>query len=125
MKFIDDRTDFAVGQNHRVRRQSQFSIQDRMMIKNARLRSIVSIWPAIASGMRQLQPDEESFLRARGPLMFFNQDFSQSRQSPLGMPRHHQLIRIRAPLVRDRDRLTSPDQFSPASSDLFPPVDGM
>ena len=109
MQFFDDRTDFAIGQNHIVRRQTHLSIQDGMMIKNARLRSIVSIRPAIASGMRQLQSDEESFLRARGPLMFFDQDFSQSRQSPLGMPRHHQLIRIRAPLVRDRDRLTSPD----------------
>src|SRR4029077_6092105 len=59
MKLFNDRANFAVGQNGIVVRQSQSSIQDRMMIKNARLRPVVCIWAAVASGMRQLTSEEE------------------------------------------------------------------
>src|SRR6266436_1471412 len=59
MKVFNDRTDFAVGQDWIAVRQSQSSIQDRVMIKDARLRPVMCIRTAVASGMRQLQSDEE------------------------------------------------------------------
>jgi len=51
MKVFNDRTDFAVGQDWIVVRQSQSSIQDRVMIKDARLRPVMCIRTAVASGM--------------------------------------------------------------------------
>ena len=62
MKIFNNCVDFAIGQNGIVARQSQSSIQYRMMIKDARLRPVVGIRTAVASGMRQLQSDEEPFV---------------------------------------------------------------
>ena len=58
MKIFNDRLNFAIGQNGIVASQSQSPIQDRVMIKDARLRLAVCIRPAESSGMCQLQSDE-------------------------------------------------------------------
>src|SRR6267142_4065417 len=101
MKFLDNRAYLAVGQNGIVARQSQSSIQDRMMIENTRLCLSVRIRTAVTSGMCQLQPDEKPSVRARCRSVFLHQHLSQSRQSFLRMLRNHELIRIRTPLVRN------------------------
>src|SRR6267143_2731701 len=109
MKFFDDRAYLAVGQDGIVARQPQSSIQDRMMIENAWLRLSVRIRTAVASGMCQLQSDEEPFLRARCPSVLIHQHLSQSRQSFSRMLRNHELIRIRAPFVRNSNCFPSPN----------------
>src|SRR5712664_1676071 len=83
MKLFDDRADFRVRQKRIVTGQPQFSIQDRMMIENARLRLVACIRTRVASRMRQLQSDQQPFVRTRRPPVFLDQDFSQSRQSLL------------------------------------------
>src|SRR6266481_7341655 len=109
VEFFDDRAYLAVGQNGIVARQSQSSIQHRMMIENAWFRLSVRIWTAVASGMRQLQSDEKPFVRTRRSPVFLHQHLSQSHQSFSRVPRNHELIRVRAPFVRNRDRFPSPD----------------
>src|SRR6266403_3273263 len=109
MEFFDDRAYLSVGQNGIVARQSQSSIQDRMMIENAWFRLSVRIRTAVASGMRQLQSDEKPFVRTRRSPVFLHQHLSQSHQSFSRVPRNHELIRVRAPFVRNRDRFPSPD----------------
>src|SRR5713226_9545146 len=125
MEFFDDHAYLSVAQNGIVARQSQFSIQDRMMIENAWFRRVMRIWTAVASGMRQLQSDEKPFVRTRRPPVFLHQCLSQSRQSFSRVPRNHELIRIRAPFVRNRNRFSSPDQFTAAAPEFFPAMDRM
>ena len=79
------------------------------MIENAWFRPVVRIRTAVASGMRQLQSDEKPFVRTRRSPVFLHQRLSQSHQSFSRVPRNHELIRVRAPFVRNRDRFPSPD----------------
>src|SRR6266567_6701288 len=109
MKIFDDGADLAVGKNRKVGRQSQSVVQDRMVINDSRLRPVVRIWPAESSGMRQLQSDHESFNRTCCAAMLFDQRVAQLRQSRARMLRNHQLIRIRAALVRNSNGFASPD----------------
>src|SRR6266403_491142 len=109
MKFFDDRVYLSVGQNGIVARQSQFCIQDRMMIENAWFRPVMRIRTTVASGMRQLQSDEKPFVRTRRSPVFLDQDLSQSRQSFSRVPRNYELIRIRTPFVRNGNGFPSPN----------------
>src|SRR6266700_6094230 len=125
MEFFDDGADLSVGKNRKVGRQSQSLIQDRMVINDARLRVAVCIWPAKSSGMRQLQSDHESFNRTRCTAMLFDQRVAQLCQSCSGVPRNHQLIRIRAALVRNSNGFASPDQFRAALPESLPAPDSV
>src|SRR6267143_951400 len=109
MKLFDDRADFSVRQERIIAGQPQFSIQNRVMIKDAWFRLVARIRTAVSPGMRQLQSDEQPFVRTRRSPVLFDQHLSQSRQSLSRVLSDNELIRIRAPLVRNCDRLTSPN----------------
>src|SRR5580658_10608168 len=81
MKVFDDCGDFAVGQQRIILRQPQFAIQNWMMIENAGYGFVVATRTTVASGMRQLQSDQEPVVRPRRATMLFDQDFSQSHQT--------------------------------------------
>src|ERR1700683_154103 len=124
-EIFDDRVSLAVSQERISGGQAQFSIQYRMMIKNARLGLVVRVWSAEATGMRQLQSHEKSFGRTSRPPVLFDQNVSQARQAIQLIPGNYELVRIGAAFMRHRYRLSSPNEFCAALPEFLPTMDGM
>src|SRR6516162_8462169 len=125
MKIRNDRFYLGVRQKWVIAGESEPLIQNRMMIQNARFGFCVTIRAAVPPRMRQLQPNDQPILRTSGAAVFLNQYPSQLRQSFLRMNCKHQLIRIRAPFVGNRNGLSSPNEFCAASSEFSPSLLGV
>ena len=104
---------------------AKFGVEDRMLIKNFRLRPIVRVRTAIAARMRQLQSNKRP-LSASGRLPIrLDASISLFRQARIRVRRNHELIRIRPALVRHRDGFTSPNKARPAASETLPAAYGV
>src|SRR4029077_5871642 len=64
VELLDDGLDFAVGENRIIVWQFQATIEQRMAIQDAGLWAIVSTGTAEATGMRELQADEQPVVGA-------------------------------------------------------------
>src|SRR5215470_8464806 len=93
-----------------------------MVIKNARLRSIVRIRPTESARMRQLQTDKKPVLGARRPAMLFNENTPQSRQALARMRCNYKLIRVGAPFMANRNGFPAPNELRAALSETPPPA---
>ena len=100
--------------------ESQPSVQNRMAVEDSRRGPVVRVRTAVASRMRELQPDQEAVVGAGEMAMLLDQNLSQMSQAAFGMRGDHELIGIGAPVVTHGHRLPAPDQFRAALSEPPP-----
>src|SRR6185369_10547852 len=120
MEVFNDCPDLSIGEQRVVMRQTLAPVEDGVMVQNTRLVSLVLVGTAEASGVRQLQADQQVAIGPCGALMLFDQSFAQSRQPVVSVGRCHKLIRISASFMGDCDGFSSPDQFRAASPKTLP-----
>src|ERR1700730_13329950 len=64
MEVVNDGFYFRVGQDGKVSRQPQPSVQERVVVENTRLGAAVRIGTAVATRIRQLQTDQQAVVGA-------------------------------------------------------------
>src|SRR5262249_35119000 len=120
VELLQDPFNLSVRQQWIVARQSQLSIQYRMVVKNLWFGLAVLIRTAVSPGVRQLQSNDQPIIRSSRSAVLSDLCLPYFRQSLLRVSRDPQLMWIRAPLMRPSNRLASPDQLRAASSKLLP-----
>src|SRR6266850_3323520 len=120
MKVFNDSFDLAIGEHRKIGGQAKPPIQNRMPMQNLRLRPSVGVRLAVPPRMRKLQPNQQPRVRASSKLVLRNKRSAKLRKPSPRMLRKHQLIRISAPRVRDRDGLATPNQFRAARAKATP-----
>jgi hypothetical protein len=125
MKVLNDRLDFAVSEQRIIGRQLQAPIQERMVIKNARLRAGMFIRAAVPPRVRQLQTDCQAIVAARRQNMIAPQFGSQMRKTFLRSRGREKLIGVRSSFMGNRNRFSTPNQLAPTSPEPLPPPNGI
>src|SRR5436190_4078262 len=94
------------------------AVEDRMVVREARLRRAGRARPA--SGVCELQPDDEPFGVAVCIRVRFDEFGAQGREVVDGRRVDHELTRIRASVVDHCDRFAAPDELGPALAEASP-----
>jgi len=119
-QVLDELFDFVISPDLVLARHFEFFVEDGMTISYAGFPFFVVVGTAETPGVGQLQPDQQSLLGPGGPAVLFDQRRPQLRQPFLGARSDHELIRVGASFVRDRDRLSTPDQLGAAAPKTLP-----
>jgi hypothetical protein len=119
-EIIDEGIELLVRQHAHAARHAP--IQHRMAAGRQRLWTIVDVRPAPASGVSQLQADEEIAVgvRAEAFPMRGHQHVPQPSNRRLGDRRQHQLIGVRPAVVPNRDGFPTPHQLGAARTEVAP-----
>src|SRR5215469_853115 len=120
VELLDDSGDFPVRKDRIGLPQPQPSIQDRVVIQDARLCPVVRVRPAESPRMRQLQSDQKSIFGTGHLYVFFDEHPLQLFQAIASVWRNYKLIRIRPPFMRNSNRFSSPDEFRSALTEAPP-----
>src|SRR6202035_1044515 len=91
-----------------------------MAIKDSRCTRSVGVGSAVASGVSELKPDQQTVVGTGNASMLLDQDFSQTSQAALGMRCDYELAGIGPSLATYRRRLAAPDKLRAALSEPPP-----
>src|SRR5579863_2948895 len=77
MEVLDDRADLTVAQQRKFGAEPQPPVEDRMVIEDSRLRTLVRIGTAVAARVGELQADQQAVVGARGLSMLRDENLAQ------------------------------------------------
>jgi hypothetical protein len=117
---VDEAIEIVVA--HHRQAGGEAAIQQRMRVRDARLGTPFHRRLCVASRVRELQADVEIAVRVRaeGLAVRGHERFAQRREIRLRRVGDDELVRIRAAVELDGDRLAAPDQFRAAQPEPLP-----
>ena len=119
-EIIDEAAYLVIAHHRPVFGIAELPVEQRVPISDHRLESLMVVRLAEAARMGELQADHEAFVAAHGFAMRIDQGFAQASDRGLRRCRHHELVRIGAPVGAHRDRLAAPDQLAAARAEAPP-----
>src|SRR5580704_863093 len=119
-EIIDEAAYLVVAHYRPVFGVAEFSVEQGVPISDHRLESLMVVWLAEAARMGELQADHEALVAAHRFAMRIDQGFAQAGDRGLRRCRHHELVRVGAPVRAHRDGLAAPDELAAARAEAAP-----
>ena len=119
---FDERLHVGVGGGPMPGGEAELAVQQGMAVQGHRLGDLLGVGPAEAPGVGELQPHQQVAAVPEPLLVDRYQLRAQRRQRRRGVLFQPQLVGVGASGVRNRSRLTAPDQLGAAAAEGSPPA---
>jgi hypothetical protein len=123
-KAFDEAREVAVGDDSY--RAIEPAVEQRVRIRGQRFRTMLRVRTREATGMRQLQTDEQIAVGGRTEALPMRRDerFAQACDRSARRVDEEQLIGVRAAVFADRDRLAPPHELRSTGAEVPPAARG-